>query len=74
MNENISKSRHEDYSRDIHALVKWNDGGVIHRGTILRVFTQQGIKYLEVMSLMGKRSIIRASRAKLLYSETPGVG
>lgn len=73
MDEIIGKGRQEDYSRDIHALVKWNDGGVIYRGTILRVFTRQGIKYLEVMSLLGKRSIIRASRAKLIYSETGNV-
>lgn len=72
MNENKNeitgqKSLPED--RMLYALVRWNDGRVIHRGTVFRVFTRHGIKYLDIMSILGKRHIVRASRVKLLYSE-----
>lgn len=67
MNEHkIRRKPASDDDRMLHALVKWFDGGVIYRGTVLRIFTRQGIRYLEVMSIFGKRHIVKASRAKFL--------
>jgi hypothetical protein len=67
-NENM-ENRPPGNDKMLSALVKWYDTGVIHRGTVLRVFTKEGAKYLEIMSILGKRYIVRASRVKLLYQK-----
>jgi hypothetical protein len=66
MKKNNNEKKPASDDRMLHALVKWFDGGVIHRGTVLRIFTRQGIRYLEVMSIFGKRHIVKASRAKFI--------
>lgn len=68
--ENKNRQNPATDDRMLHTLVKWYDGGVIHRGTVLRIFTRQGIRYLEVMSIFGKRHIVKASRVKLLNFNT----
>lgn len=46
------------------AFVKWTENGVTQRGTVTGTFTRQGRKYLNVMSILGKRHILRRSRVK----------
>lgn len=43
------------------SLVKWTENGVLQRGVITRIVTRNGKKYFDVMSIFGKRRILRRS-------------
>lgn len=46
------------------SLVKWTENGAIQRGVITRIVTRHGKKYFDVMSIFGKRRILRQSLIK----------
>lgn len=52
--------------RMLNAFVKWYEGGMVHRGTVLRIFNRQGIRYADIMSVFGRRHIVKASMVKLI--------
>ncbi|HLN21301.1 MAG TPA: hypothetical protein VK213_09455 [Bacteroidales bacterium] len=45
-------------------FVKWTEKGVTQRGTVTGTLIKRGKKYLNVMSILGKRHILRRSQVK----------
>lgn len=47
-------------------MVRWTEDGSIYRGIVTDIFIRQGVKYLNVMTIFGKRRSVKMSKVKFL--------
>ena len=66
--ENNDNSRLESEYHDniLNAMVRWTEDGSIYRGIVTDIFIRQGVKYLNVMTIFGKRRSVKMSKVKFL--------
>lgn len=46
--------------------VKWTEDGILELGTVTQIFSERGIKYLNVMTIFGKRRKVKMSKVRLV--------
>jgi len=71
--ENNDNSRLESEYHDniLNAMVRWTEDGSIYRGIVTDIFIRQGVKYLNVMTIFGKRRSVKMSKVKFLIFRDP---
>ncbi len=71
--ENNDNSRLESEYHDniLNAMVRWTEDGSIYRGIVTDIFIRQGVKYLNVMTIFGKRRSVKMSKVKFLILRDP---
>ena len=47
-------------------MVKWVDDGIFYQGTVIDIFVKHGVKQLSVMTIFGKRRIVKMSKVKIV--------
>jgi hypothetical protein len=50
----------------IQEMVKWVDDGIFYQGTVIDIFVKNGAKQLSVMTIFGKRRIVKMSKVKIV--------
>ena len=50
----------------LYQKVKWTEDGILQLGTVTQIFSERGIKYLNIMSMFGKRCKVKMSKVKLV--------
>lgn len=50
----------------LYQKVKWTEDGFLQLGTVTQIFSERGIKYLNVMSMFGKRCKVKMSKVRLI--------
>lgn len=57
-----------DYDENdlLYQKVKWTEDGILQLGTVTQIFSERGIKYLNVMSIFGKRCKVKMSKVRLV--------
>ncbi|HPI69255.1 MAG TPA: hypothetical protein PL003_08560 [Bacteroidales bacterium] len=56
----------EYHDNILNAMVRWTEDGSIYRGIVTDIFIRQGVKYLNVMTIFGKRRSVKMSKVKFL--------
>ncbi len=50
----------------LYQKVKWTEDGILQLGTVTQIFSERGIKYLNVMTMFGKRCKVKMSKVRLV--------
>lgn len=70
MKEKYKYSGKDQYDYDdndlLYQKVKWTEDGILQLGTVTQIFSERGIKYLNVMSIFGKRCKVKMSKVRLV--------
>lgn len=70
MKEKYKYSGKVQYDYDEYGLlyqkVKWTEDGILQLETVTQIFSERGIKYLNVMTMFGKRSKVKMSKVRLV--------
>lgn len=64
-NDNL-RLKSEYHDNILNAMVRWTEDGSIYRGIVTDIFIRQGVKYLNVMTIFGKRRSVKMSKVKFL--------
>lgn len=50
----------------LYQKVKWTEDGILQLGTVTQIFSERGIKYLNLMTMFGKRFKVKMSKVRLV--------
>ncbi len=71
-NKNYHFDKHQRSNDEASDLlfqkVKWTEDGILQLGTVTGIYSEKGIKYLTVMTIFGKRRIVKSDKV-ILFSE-----